>query len=74
MTESGNLLPKLHDPMVDWIPQLNKFPRDQDFVLGGIFGTKVLVVHECRQPTSCNRDERGPAGGRLATVGDAVRN
>lgn len=43
----------------DLIPQLNKFPRDQRFVLGGIFETKVLDVHECRQPAYYNRDKRG---------------
>ena len=34
MAESDNILTKLHDLLVYLIPQLNKFPRDQKFVLG----------------------------------------
>ena len=34
MAESDNLLTKLQDLLVYLIPQLNKFPRDQKFVLG----------------------------------------
>jgi hypothetical protein len=35
MAESDNLLTKLQDLLVYLIPKLNKFPRDQKFVLGG---------------------------------------
>ena len=34
MAESANILTKLQDLLVYLIPQLNKFPRDQKFVLG----------------------------------------
>ena len=34
MAESDNILTKLQDLLVYLIPQLNKFPRDQKFVLG----------------------------------------
>ena len=34
MAESANILRKLQDLLVYLIPQLNKFPRDQKFVLG----------------------------------------
>jgi hypothetical protein len=35
VAESDNILTKLQDRLVYLIPQLNKFPRDQKFVLGG---------------------------------------
>ena len=34
MAESDNILTKLQDLLVYLIPQPNKFPRDQKFVLG----------------------------------------
>lgn len=37
MAESDNILTKLQDLLVYLIPQLNKFPRDQKFVLGDPF-------------------------------------
>jgi hypothetical protein len=35
MAESNCILAKLEDLLVYLIPQLNKFPRDQKFLLGG---------------------------------------
>jgi hypothetical protein len=35
LAESGNILTKRQDLLVYLIPHLNKFPRDQKFVLGG---------------------------------------
>jgi hypothetical protein len=46
MAESDNILTKLHDLLVYLIPQLNKFPRDQKFVLGDRIETKLLDVQE----------------------------
>jgi hypothetical protein len=46
MAESDNILTKLQDLLVYLIPQLNKFPRDQKFVLGGRIETKLLDVQE----------------------------
>lgn len=34
MADSDNILTRLHDLLLYVIPQLNKFPRDQKFVLG----------------------------------------
>ncbi len=34
MAESDNILTKVQDLLIYLIPQLNKFPRDQKFVLG----------------------------------------
>jgi hypothetical protein len=34
MAESDNILTKLHGLLLYLVPQLNKFPRDQKFVLG----------------------------------------
>jgi hypothetical protein len=46
MAESDNILTKLQDLLVYLIPQLNKFPRDQKFVLGDRIETKLLDVQE----------------------------
>jgi hypothetical protein len=46
MAESDNILTKLHDLLVYLIPQLNRFPRDQKFVLGDRIETKLLDVQE----------------------------
>jgi hypothetical protein len=46
MAESDNLLTKLQGLLVYLIPQLNKFPRDQKFVLGDRIETKLLEVQE----------------------------
>ena len=43
MAESDNILTKLHDLLVHLIPQLNRFPRDQKFVLGDRIETKVQI-------------------------------
>ena len=40
MAESDNLLTRLQDLLVYLIPQLNKFPRDQKFVLGDRHGSR----------------------------------
>src|SRR5208283_4847452 len=44
MGESDNILTKLQDLLVCLIPQLNKFPRDQKFVLGDRIETKPLEI------------------------------
>jgi hypothetical protein len=46
MAESANILTKLQDLLVYLIAQLNKFPRDQKFVLGDRIETKLLDVQE----------------------------
>jgi len=46
MAESDSILTKLQDLLVYLIPQLNKFPRDQKFVLGDRIETKLLDVQE----------------------------
>jgi len=46
MAESDNILTKLQDLLVYLVPQLNKFPRDQKFVLGDRIETKLLDVQE----------------------------
>jgi hypothetical protein len=43
MAESANILTKLQDLLVYLIPQLNKFPRDQKFVLGDLIDSPVEV-------------------------------
>jgi len=44
MAESDNILTKLQDLLLYLIPQLNKFPRDQKFVLGDRIENKLLDV------------------------------
>jgi hypothetical protein len=58
MAESDNILTKLHDLLVYLIPQLNKFPRDQKFVLGDRIETKVLDVQENCLRAYYSRDKR----------------
>ena len=58
MAESNNVLTKLHDLLVYLIPQLNKFPRDQKFVLGDRIETKVLEVQEHCLRAYYSRDKR----------------
>ena len=59
MAESDNILMKLQDLLVYLIPQLNKFPRDQKFVLGDRIETKVLDVQEDCLRAYYSRDKRG---------------
>lgn len=59
MAESDNLLTKLQDLLVYLIPQLNKFPRDQKFVLGDRIETKLLDVQEDCLRAYYSRDKRG---------------
>jgi hypothetical protein len=65
MAESDNILTKLQDLLVYLLPQLNKFPRDQKFVLGDRIETKLLDVQEdcLRAYYRCWR-AFGPGGGR----------
>ena len=42
MAESDNILTRLQDLLVYLMPQLNKFPRDQKFVLGDRIATISL--------------------------------
>jgi hypothetical protein len=59
MAESDNILTKLQDLLVYLIPQLNKFPRDQKFVLGDRIETKLLDVQEFCLRAYYSRDKRG---------------
>jgi hypothetical protein len=52
-------LTKLQDLLVYLIPQLNKFPRDQKFVLGDRIETKLLDVQEDCLRAYYSRDKRG---------------
>jgi len=59
MAESDNILTKLQDLLVYLIPQLNKFPRDQKFVLGDRIETKLLDVQEDCLRAYYSRNKRG---------------
>jgi len=59
MAESDNILTKLQDLLVYLIPQLNKFPRDQKFVLGDRIEHKLLEVQEDCLRAYYSRDKRG---------------
>ena len=59
MAESDNILTKLQDRLVYLIPQLNKFRRDQKFVLGDRIETKLLDVQEGCPRAYHGRDSRG---------------
>ena len=59
MAESDNILTKLHDLLLYLVPQLNRFPRDQKFVLGDRIETKVLEVQEHCLRVYYSRDKRG---------------
>src|ERR1035437_8736761 len=59
MAESDNILTKLQDQLLYLIPQLNKFPRDQKFVLGDRIETKLLEVQEFCLRAYYGRDKRG---------------
>ena len=59
MAESDNILTKLQDLLVYLMPQLNKFPRDQKFVLGDRIETKLLDVQEYCLRAYYSRDKRG---------------
>ncbi len=59
MAESDNILTKLQDLLIYAIPQLNKFPRDQKFVLGDRIETKLLDVQEECLRAYYSRDKRG---------------
>jgi hypothetical protein len=59
MAESDNILTKMHDLLVYVIPQINKFPRDQRFVLGDRIESKLLDVQESCLRAYYSRDKRG---------------
>ena len=59
MAESDNILTKLQDLLVYLIPQLNKFPLDQKFVLGDRIETKLLDVQEFCLRAYYSREKRG---------------
>ena len=59
LAESDNILTKLQDLLLYLIPQLNKFPRDQKFVLGDRIETKLLDVQEFCPRAYYGRDKRG---------------
>src|ERR1039457_7043299 len=59
MTESCKILTRRQDLLVYLIPQLNKFPRDQKFVLGDRIETKLLDVQEDCLRAYYRRDKRG---------------
>jgi len=46
MAKPDNVLTKIHDLLLYIIPQLNKFPRNQKFVLGDRIQVKVMDVQE----------------------------
>lgn len=58
MAECDNILTRLHDLLVYVIPQINKFPRDQRFVLGDRLETKLLDVQESCLRAYYTRDKR----------------
>lgn len=59
MAESDNILTKLHDLLVYVIPQIDKFPRDQRFVLSDRIENKLLDVQESWLRAYYSRDKRG---------------
>jgi hypothetical protein len=59
MAESDNILTKLQDLLVYLIPQLNKFPRDQKFMLGDRIEHKLLDVQQDCLRAYYSRDKRG---------------
>src|ERR1035438_4706285 len=59
IAESDNILTKLQDLLLYLIPQLNKFPRDQKFVLGDRIENKLLNVQEDCLRAYYSRDKRG---------------
>lgn len=59
MAESANILTKLQDLLVFLIPQMDRFPRDQKFVLGDRIETKLLDVQEDCLRAYYGRDKRG---------------
>lgn len=60
MAEADNILTKLHDLLLYVIPQLNKFPRDQKFVLGDRIEIKLLEVQEDCLRAYYGREKRAP--------------
>jgi hypothetical protein len=58
MATSENVLTKIEGLLAYLIPQLNKFPRDQKFVLGDRIEVKVLDVQECCLRAYYGRDKR----------------
>jgi len=64
MAESDNILTKLQDPLVYLIPQLNKFPRDQKFVLEDRIEHKLLAVQEDCLRAYYSREKRGQAAAK----------
>jgi hypothetical protein len=59
MAESDNILTKLNDLLIYVIPQINKFPRDQRFVLGDRIENQLLDVQESCLRAYYSRDKRG---------------
>ena len=60
MAEADNILTKLHELLLYAIPQLNKFPRDQKFVLGDRIEVKLLEVQENCLRAYFGREKRLP--------------
>jgi hypothetical protein len=58
MAESDNILTRLESLLAYLIPQLNKFPRSQKFVLGDRIETRLLEVQECCLRAYYGRDKR----------------
>jgi len=58
MAENDNVLTKLHDLLVYLVPQLNRFPRDQKFVLGDRIEVKLLEVQESCLRAYYGREKR----------------
>jgi hypothetical protein len=58
MAETDNVLTKLHDLLLYAVPQLDKFPRSQKFVLGDRIETKLLEVQEHCVRAYYSKDKR----------------
>jgi hypothetical protein len=73
MAESDNILTKLQDLLLYMIPQLNKFPRDQKFVLGDRIENKLLDVQELCLRAYYGRDTTAAAINRVFQIPESVK-
>lgn len=58
MTEKENVITKTYDLLLYIIPQLNKFPRDQKFLLGDRIETLLLDFMEQMVEAYYSREKR----------------
>jgi hypothetical protein len=73
MAESDNILTKLQDLLLYLIPQLNKFSRDQKFVLSDRIATKLLDVQELCLRAYYGRDTPASAINRVFQIPESVK-